>query len=206
MANLYTGFHAVEERLRRYSAGNENGISLHIFYSKPGPRIKKIIALANSCGVENSVVSEKQLDTMAVSLNAEAREHRGIILSVEGEGERGKNLMDLNQWISTCPENALVVLLDSVTALLSNEMFRPDGITDFQAGNRVSQELLRFAEMTGNTVSVSDGIYSDARIFDDYTECYREALATADRSLAKVCDQVVEVAYGHKYFYKGDER
>ncbi len=115
MANLYTGFHAVEERLRRYSAGNENGISLHIFYSKPGPRIKKIIALANSCGVENSVVSEKQLDTMADSLNAEAREHRGIILSVEGEGERGKNLMDLNQWISTCPENALVVLLDSVT-------------------------------------------------------------------------------------------
>ena len=115
MANLYTGFHAVEERLRRYSAGNENGISLHIFYSKPGPRIKKIIALANSCGVENSVVSEKQLDTMAGSLNAEAREHRGIILSVEGEGERGKNLMDLNQWISTCPENALVVLLDSVT-------------------------------------------------------------------------------------------
>ena len=115
MANLYTGFHAVEERLRRYSAGNENGISLHIFYSKPGPRIKKIIALANSCGVENSIVSEKQLDTMAVSLNAEAREHRGIILSVEGEGERGKNLMDLNQWISTCPENALVVLLDSVT-------------------------------------------------------------------------------------------
>ena len=65
MANLYTGFHAVEERLRRYSAEKENGISLHIFYSKPGPRIKKIIALANSCGVENSVVSEKQLDTMA---------------------------------------------------------------------------------------------------------------------------------------------
>ncbi|MDD7719331.1 MAG: bifunctional adenosylcobinamide kinase/adenosylcobinamide-phosphate guanylyltransferase [Eubacteriaceae bacterium] len=118
--------------------------------------------------------------------------------------EQGRDILDALSQEGV--DSGGVFLLDSVTALLSNEMFRPDGITDFQAGNRVSQELLRFAEMTGNTVFVSDGIYSDARIFDDYTECYREALATADRALAKVCDQVVEVAYGHKYFYKGDER
>lgn len=94
-------------------------------------------------------------------------------------------------------------LMDSVTALLSNEMFRADGTVDFSAGERVAHELLTFAERTGNTVFVSDGIYSDARCFDSYTESYREALANIDKALAAVCDQVIEVAYGHQYFYKG---
>ena len=92
-------------------------------------------------------------------------------------------------------------LLDSVTALLSNEMFRPAGRFDPDAGSRVAEELCAFAEKTGNTVFVSDYIYSDARCFDDWTETYRRALACIDRRLAAVCDQVIEVAYGHIYEY-----
>ena len=94
-----------------------------------------------------------------------------------------------------------VFLLDSVTALLSNEMFRPDGTCDFGAGKRVAADLCRFAEKTGNTVFVSDYIYSDGRLFDSYTENYRKALAFADRSLAGTCDKVIEVAFGHTYYY-----
>lgn len=92
-------------------------------------------------------------------------------------------------------------LLDSVTALLSNEMFREDGTFDPDAGERVAEELCEFARRTGNTVFVSDYIYSDARCFDDWTETYRRALAHIDRQLAAVCDQVIEVAYGHIYEY-----
>lgn len=92
-------------------------------------------------------------------------------------------------------------LLDSVTALLSNEMFRPDGTFDIGAGKRVADQLVRFAEETGNTVFVSDYIYSDGHIFDSYTENYRRALAYIDRRLAKVCDRVIEVAYGNIYNY-----
>ena len=36
-----------------------------------------------------------------------------------------------------------VFLLDSVTALLSNEMFRPDGTCDFGAGKRVAADQIR---------------------------------------------------------------
>lgn len=93
-------------------------------------------------------------------------------------------------------------LLDSVTALLSNEMFKPDGTTNFDAGKKVAKELVEFAKKTGNTVFVSDGIYSDARIYDEYTEKYREALAFVDKSLSAVCDQVIEVAYGQIITYK----
>ena len=95
-----------------------------------------------------------------------------------------------------------VFLLDSVTALLSNEMFLPDGTVDETAGERLAAELSAFASRTGNTVFVSDYIYSDARVFDAYTENYRKSLALIDRTLAAVCDQVIEVAYGFKYLYK----
>lgn len=87
-------------------------------------------------------------------------------------------------------------LMDSVTALLSNEMFRSDGTYDPGAGARVADDLLRFAKATGNTVFVSDYIYSDARIFDDWTENYRRSLAFCDRKLAEVCDQVIETSFG----------
>lgn len=96
-----------------------------------------------------------------------------------------------------------VFLLDSVTALLSNEMFTASGQVDFTAPKRVKDELLEFAEQTGNTVFVSDFIYSDTLQYDELTEAYRKALADCDRALAGVCGQVVEVCYGNLYFFKG---
>jgi len=95
-----------------------------------------------------------------------------------------------------------VFLLDATTSLLSNEMFRPDGTIDLKAGERLIEELTTFAKKTGNTVFVSDYIYSDARKFDELTECYRKALASIDIAIAKVCDQVVEVSFGNIINYK----
>ncbi len=91
-----------------------------------------------------------------------------------------------------------VFLLDSVTALLSNEMFRADGTVDFNAPQRVASQLAEFAQATGNTVFVSDYIYSDANLFDSYTESYRKGLAYIDRSLAAICHQTIEVLFGSK--------
>ena len=89
-----------------------------------------------------------------------------------------------------------VFLLDSVTALLSNEMFRPDGTIDHQAAERVAKDCAEFARATGNTVFVSDYIYSDAEKYDTITEEYRQGLALIDRTLAQVCDRVIEVSAG----------
>lgn len=113
--NIYTGFHAVEEKVRLYSSLKPKEISLKIFYSRPGPRIKKIISLAKDSNFEISLVDEKELDSVVLTLPESARDHRGIILSVEGEKENSKNQVQLEQWISCCPENAVVVVLDSVT-------------------------------------------------------------------------------------------
>ncbi len=95
-----------------------------------------------------------------------------------------------------------VFLLDSVTALLMNEMFKADGSFDGDAPSRLADELVKFAKATGNTVFVSDYIYSDAMQYADLTEEYRKGLAHLDKTLAKTCDQVIEVAYGFIKEYK----
>ena len=89
-----------------------------------------------------------------------------------------------------------VFLLDSVTALLSNEMFADDGSVDNEAAARVAEECVAFAKATKNTVFVSDYIYGDGEDYDKLTEEYRHGLAMVDRRLAEVCDRVVEVSAG----------
>jgi len=96
-------------------------------------------------------------------------------------------------------------LLDSVTALLSNEMFRSDGSVDETAHFRIAEELEQLATKSSNIVFVSDYIYSDAVKYDELTELYRKGLAWIDRTLAKKCDAVIEVSFGSIQMLKGSD-
>lgn len=98
-------------------------------------------------------------------------------------------------------------LLDSVTAVLANEMFAApenapggadegEGQRDMFAPRRVAGSLTRLAEGVKNIVMVSDYIYSDATIYDFTVEEYRKGLAFVDCFMASRADRVVEVAYG----------
>lgn len=111
----YTGFHAVEERLRRYGAEKKHSSQLHILYSKAGPRVKKILSLAKEYGVSCEQVDDKALDEQVLSLPPEARDHRGIVLIAEGKDEKEGRTVQLEQWLSACPDEATVIILDGVT-------------------------------------------------------------------------------------------
>ncbi|MBQ9539225.1 MAG: 23S rRNA (guanosine(2251)-2'-O)-methyltransferase RlmB [Treponema sp.] len=115
MQKRYTGFHAVEERLRHYGAEKKHSAQLHILYSKAGPRVKKILALAKEYGVPCESVDTSALDEQVRSLPPEARDHRGIVLLVDGEDEKLDMRVQLDQWLASCPETATVVILDGVT-------------------------------------------------------------------------------------------
>lgn len=93
-------------------------------------------------------------------------------------------------------------LLDSVTALLANEMFRPEGF-DASAPERVACALEEFVRRTKSAVFVSDYIYGDAQIFDTWTENYRRGLALIDRRLAACCENVLEVSAASVICHKG---
>ena len=96
-------------------------------------------------------------------------------------------------------------LLDSVTALLQNVMFpiEKNYEMDLQAAENCAQDVVTFAKSVSNAVIVSDYIYSDARRYDESTECYRRCLANIDRLLAQVSDTVIEVSGGRLIFHKG---
>ena len=95
-------------------------------------------------------------------------------------------------------------LLDSLTALLANEMFLPDGSVDRHADERIICGLSSVLNKTENIVIVSDYIYSDAFIYDLLTESYRKALANIDRAAAGRCDTVLEMAFSGLSVHKGE--
>ena len=96
-------------------------------------------------------------------------------------------------------------LIDSVTALLSNEMFLPDGSFLENSFKKVSEDLIYIIKKLKNVVIVSDYIFSDSNIYDRYTEQYRKGLAFIDKVCAKESDVLIEVSYGNMIFFKGKD-
>ena len=94
-------------------------------------------------------------------------------------------------------------LLDSLTALLANEMFPPAGEVDENAPQRVATELTLVLQQIERIVIVSDYIYADALLFDPLTTLYRQSLAELDRVAAQYCDVVLEAAYTQVIVHKG---
>ena len=124
---------------------------------------------------------------------------------VESRAGMGFQTLEQGTDVAGCLKNADpngAFLLDSVTALLSNEMWSEKGY-DPKAGARVADELRELVRSVKNIVFVSDFLYSDAGRYDEYTETYRHALAMCDRVLAEECDTVVEVFSTNPVIYKG---
>lgn len=116
MTQIITGFHAIEEKVRRaVESGKNDGLS--ISYSKIGPRVKKILELASSVKIPCAQVDSKDLDALVQKLPEIARDHRGIALCVEGADGNQTNV-DFESWIASqkvSDAKATVLILDSIT-------------------------------------------------------------------------------------------
>ena len=99
-----------------------------------------------------------------------------------------------------------VFLIDSVTALLSNEMFRSNGKVDPEASIRIAENLSKLCEKHDGLIFVSDYIYGDGVEYDELTDAYIQGLAIIDKALARACDRVVEMCYGFPVDYKPEEK
>ena len=95
------------------------------------------------------------------------------------------------------------VLLDSVTALLANEMFGADGRIDVGAGERTARALLTLSARVKNLVCVCDDIWRDAGGYGSGTERYRRSLAEVCRTVTREFDTVCEVTAGILHLWKG---
>ncbi len=110
---------------------------------------------------------------------------------------------NINNVLNICDLNGSF-LLDSTTALLANEMFA-NRVVNASASEKICLDIIKLLERIKNIVIVSDAIYSDGQMYDNYTKAYAKGLAAIDRACAEVCDAVLEVCYGSIITYKGDK-
>ena len=123
---IITGFHAIEEKIKSL----EKNSKAILFYNKPGPRVKKIIAFAQSlCESKNALIECRQvevheLEKLVSTLPELARDHRGVVLQLSGNQKDETNLVEfsdlkihLKNRISSKTENqkSVVMILDSIT-------------------------------------------------------------------------------------------
>lgn len=114
MAKVITGFHSIEEKVRAIiKSQNSNGVT--ISYSKPGPRVKKILAAVKEANIKTEEVDDKKLDEMVSGLEEALRDHRGIVMTLSGESKQTANIVNFDDWIKTAPQKASVLVLDKVT-------------------------------------------------------------------------------------------
>ena len=132
---VITGFHSIEEKLRAAGKAEKSkgsakatdtaAAGLKIFYSKPGPRIKKILAAAKETGISVEQTEDSRLNEMVSGLDEKLRDHRGIVMEIKGGEKKTANLVDFDSWVKTHsgenqlgetnPQRTIVVILDSVT-------------------------------------------------------------------------------------------
>ena len=93
---IITGFHAIEEKLKSL----EKNSKAILFYSKPGPRVKKIVAFAQSlCESKKVLIECRQVEThelekLVSTLPELARDHRGIVLQLPGNQKEESNQIE----------------------------------------------------------------------------------------------------------------
>ncbi|MBQ4378844.1 MAG: 23S rRNA (guanosine(2251)-2'-O)-methyltransferase RlmB [Treponema sp.] len=117
MKQSITGFHAIEEKVRSAcESGKTDGLSL--YYSKIGPRVKKILDVAKTAGIPCSQCDTKMLDSLVQNLPDVARDHRGIVLCAEGNIDQNQNEVNFDTWIAQAAVSdapSTILVLDSIT-------------------------------------------------------------------------------------------
>lgn len=114
MEKIITGFHSIEEKVR----AGKNHSNLKIFYSKAGPRVKKIVEAAEKTGIKVLQVENAKLDEMVSGLDETLRDHRGIVMKIENTSANASNLINFDTWIKSVgseEKRLTVVVLNKVT-------------------------------------------------------------------------------------------
>lgn len=96
------------------------------------------------------------------------------------------------------------VLIDSITSLVTNSMFKGKDFYD-----RITDDVVKGIKFICNKVEsaviVSDYVFSDGIVYDSYTEAFRRELGTVNRRLSEISNIVIECSYGNVICHKGQE-
>ncbi|WP_297637316.1 bifunctional adenosylcobinamide kinase/adenosylcobinamide-phosphate guanylyltransferase [uncultured Clostridium sp.] len=102
------------------------------------------------------------------------------------------------------------VLLDSITSLVANEMFKGELLLEEEdiekkVSKKIFKEVENLSLKVRNLIIVSDYIFSDSLIYDPITENYKRELGNINTGLSKLSDISIYVSYGVMEIFKGKE-
>lgn len=97
------------------------------------------------------------------------------------------------------------ILLDSITSLLTNEMFRESEIIE-DVSDKITEAITKYKKRVKNLIIVSDYIFSDGIRYDKYTESFKRELGAINCNIAAISDVAIESSFGSVIFHKGKER
>lgn len=132
-----------------------------------------------------------------VKRHQELRKDKGF-LTVEAPNDFSKHKELTGSFI----ENS-TVLLECMSNLVANEMFRDDTIVSKdEVIDKVTKEILKLFNKFENVVLVSNNIFEDGIEYDNTTLDYMEALAAINTNVSAYCDEVWEIVAGIPLKYK----
>ena len=96
-------------------------------------------------------------------------------------------------------------LLDALTSLLLNETFeaKKKNLDINEVHKKIIDDLKPLINNTKNLIIISDYIYSDGVIYNEYTESFKKNLAYIDKWVASKSNVVIERVVGINHFIKG---
>lgn len=97
------------------------------------------------------------------------------------------------------------ILLDSITSLLTNEMFLQSEIIE-NVSDKITEAITKYKKRVKNLIIVSDYIFSDGIKYDKYTEVFKRELGAINCNIAAISDVVIESSFGSLIFHKDKER
>ena len=158
--------------------------------------------------ISRALIKDKPLYYIATMIPSDNEDKEKIRLHIEDRADMGFETVECGRNILSVTDSTDIegtFMLDSVTALLTNEMygnFATKGV-DASAGQRCAADIKSLAETVKNIVIVSDYIFSDGNSYDKDTELFTESLACIGNSIAQYADVVMEMNFGNATIHKG---
>ncbi|MBE6054815.1 MAG: adenosylcobinamide kinase/adenosylcobinamide-phosphate guanylyltransferase [Clostridium sartagoforme] len=163
---------------------------------------KSIAAQKYSKMVENKNGALYYLATMKAYDLEDIRRIERHLLEREGFGfttiEKDKDLKDIVNKLN----NKDTILLDSITSLVTNEMFNEGNFIE-NVSEKIFEELYLINKNIENLIIVTDYLFSDGIIYDKYTEAFRREMGKLNIKLANIADIVIEYSFNNEVIHKG---
>lgn len=97
-----------------------------------------------------------------------------------------------------------VALLECMSNLVANELFVKNGMEHMeQTAEKILDGVKHLKKQCRHLVIVTNEVFSDGVLYDEWTEQYIKCLGIVNQSLSKLADQVVEVVYSIPVIQKG---